>query len=105
MDYEVLTQIKEIAESDSELWADAPDTSAPGSDRQTAALINKLRDMQQYIIGRANPLACRELLPIVEKCLDRLAWFPSKDQLSRISHLYKLIRIAAQSAEPCPFPA
>ncbi len=105
MDYEVLTQIKEIAASDGELWACAPPTSVAASDRQVTAMINKLSDMQQYIIGRANPLACRELLPIVAKCLDRLAWFPSKDQLSKISRLYKLIRIAAQSAEPCPFPA
>jgi hypothetical protein len=104
MNIEVLSQIKEIAASDDELWADAPLTAASPSDRQIKALINKLCDMQQYIIRRANPLACRELLPIVDKCFDRLAWFPSKDQLSKISGLFKLIQIAAQSAEPHKFP-
>jgi len=105
MDIEVLSQIKEIAASDVELWADAPLTSAPASDRQITALINKLSNLQQYIIGRANPLACRELLPIVARCLDRLVWFPSKDQLLKISRLFKLIQIAAQSAEPHKFPS
>jgi hypothetical protein len=105
MDIEVLSQIKEIAASDDELWADAPLTAASPSDRQITALINKLSNMYQFIIGRANPLACRELLPIVDRCLDRLAWFPSKDQLSKISSLFKLIRTAAQSAEPHKFPA
>jgi hypothetical protein len=105
MNQEILSQIKEIAASDGELWADAPFTAVSPSDRQITAMINKLSDMYQYIIERANPLACRELLPIVGRCLDRLAWFPSKDQLSKISSLFKLIKIAAQSAEPHKFPA
>ena len=105
MNIEVLSQIKGIAASDVELWADAPLTSAPASDRRITAMINRLSKVQQEIIGRANPLACRELLPIVARCLDRLVWFPSKDQLLKISRLFKLIQIAAQSAEPHKFPS
>ena len=105
MNIELLNRIKEIATSDHELWADAPLTSVSPSDRQITAMINRLSDLQQEIIGRANPLACRELLPIVARCLDRIVRFPSKDQMSKISRLFRMIQIVSQSAEPHRFPA
>jgi hypothetical protein len=97
MSKKVPTQPKMISVSDGALWADPPPGSVLASDREITAMINRLSKTQQEIIERANPRACRELLPIITRCLDELTGYPTKYQLAEISRLFRLIQSMARS--------
>jgi hypothetical protein len=81
-----------------------PPGSAPASEQAIRSMNNRVNKLHQEIIGRANPRACRELLPLTSRCFDVLSGYPSKDQLSEISRLLKWIKAESDAAPPQPFP-
>lgn len=60
--------------------------------RQVESMINKVRKLQQDLIGLADPLLCRTFLPQLQNYLDILVQRVSKHQLQQMSDLISAIR-------------
>lgn len=60
--------------------------------RQVESMINKVRKLQQDLIGLADPLLCRTFLPQLQNYLDILVQRVSKHQLQQMSDLLSAIR-------------
>ena len=60
--------------------------------RQVESMINKVRKLQQDLIGLADPLLCRTFLPQLQNYLDILLQRVSKHQLQQMSDLISAIR-------------
>ena len=60
--------------------------------RQVESMINKVRKLQQDLIGLADPLLCRTFLPQLQNYLDILVQRVSKHQLQHMSDMISAIR-------------
>ena len=55
--------------------------------RQVENMINKLRQLEQDLIGLADPLLCRTFLPVLQNYLNVLVRRVSKPQLQQMSDM------------------
>ena len=60
--------------------------------RQVESMINKVRKLQQDLIGLADPLLCRTFLPQLQNYLNVLVRRVSKPQLQQMSDMISAIR-------------